>query len=423
MFTTLRYNKDAALVERVDSLHMDVTCQRCRSKKIKCTRDKGGCRTCLQRNYECVYSRQLERKDAKKRGCALKTPKARTKNVLAAASVQKSALELATSTQKGLHTPEGSEDSTPSTPELCNQNTLPQILSDSYQGLDQTTNHNSLNDYPYDFFEPSLSGEGGVLTVGDITCVTSPNWDPNYFHLESVNLNEYTSQILGGGQVTPGVAESTPISASEDDIAHLLSSKELTTGLIKPTKCLCADKTLRAIEKIATAETQVDFKNVPECINFNKLALAQCRKFLDCLSCTSISHFMMLLIILYDKLASSYDKILALLTMQYNKLHPDDVYVPTEEWRQKHREIWKSNEVVCGYEQGVLLLRDYDVDAEEEACIFGGVVSMQVKSLQKLVVRSKAILQSSSLAAHIIMVEGIEKSIRKQLDVCGYCTR
>jgi hypothetical protein len=207
-------------------------------------------------------------------------------------------------------------------------------------------------------------------------------------------------------------------------VANLLFSSGFVTATSEG-KCECITKALLLLEEIAIEEIQLDTKNVPNWLKVNKSAISQCKKMLECPTCTTMSYFIALMIMIFHKVMLSYEQMLVILTAQFNKLNPENPYIPSDEWRQKHRETLNRTRVIGNSLQGghdFLVIREYNLDVEEEPCVFGGLVTMQLQTLLKVLARLKVTLRQSDLSSHVAMVRPIEELGWEQLRICGHCT-
>jgi hypothetical protein len=70
-----------------------------------------------------------------------------------------------------------------------------------------------------------------------------------------------------------------------------------------------------------------------------------------------------------------------------------------------------------------LLFKDYEVDVKEEPCVFGGLTSMQLKTLVLFLARLRELERSWSWSwgTHILMVDAVEKRVLALLRVTNTC--
>lgn len=117
---------------------------------------------------------------------------------------------------------------------------------------------------------------------------------------------------------------------------------------------------------------------------------------------------MILLIVLCQKMILSYERVLVILTEQYNRAH-----------QQQH--LTRPDAVsghpadVIGGEAQQIIGNDYDLDLEEQPCVFGGLASMQLRRLAAFLVRVKVVLKTWNWDPHVKMVDSVEERVREQL--------
>lgn len=175
--------------------------------------------------------------------------------------------------------------------------------------------------------------------------------------------------------------------------------------------CRCFASALSLLEKLTLAETQSCPPSVAAKLHLKKRALVQCNKLLDCPQCSNISGFMVLLIVLCEKIISSYEHVLVLLTEQYERIR-----------QQTHTKLAGSalgsrteTSLLMQTEQRQMTVKDYDLDPDEEPCVFGGLALTQLKRFRDFLLRAKAVLKDCSLDPHVAMLESVEERVRTQL--------
>jgi hypothetical protein len=138
-----------------------------------------------------------------------------------------------------------------------------------------------------------------------------------------------------------------------------------------------------------------------------------------------------LLILLCQQAITSCENIIARLCEQFNKIHPDNQFMARgDRVYQLHARVQtRIQEQACN--EGValndlttdkrLLFKDYEVDVEEEPCAFGGLTSMQLKTLVLFLARLRGLARSWSWGTHILMVDAVEKRVLALLRVTNSC--
>jgi hypothetical protein len=128
-----------------------------------------------------------------------------------------------------------------------------------------------------------------------------------------------------------------------------------------------------------------------------------------------MSEFLMLLIILCQKIASSYERTIVILKDHCNRIHRPEqgngTQIPTvEAIMVAAREVDHS-----------LTLREYVVEMEEEPAVFGGVIQLHLKKITALLVKMKAILRASNWSSHIEILELVGNQVNELLRACNNC--
>jgi len=109
----------------------------------------------------------------------------------------------------------------------------------------------------------------------------------------------------------------------------------------------------------------------------------------------------MLLIILCQKIVASYNSIVVILTKQFMRMHRpnqgNDIQIPNIE-----------NVMATAREVDHSLVRDYEVEVEEEPCVFGGLVQMQIKKMTMFLGSLKATMNDQGWRSHATMIEWLK---------------
>ena len=62
-------------------------------------------------------------------------------------------------------------------------------------------------------------------------------------------------------------------------------------------------------------------------------------------------------------------------------------------------------------EERQVAVKDYDLDMEEQPCVFGGLASLQMRKLKIFLARVKDVLKQCHCNLHIAMVDWIEERL------------
>lgn len=66
-----------------------------------------------------------------------------------------------------------------------------------------------------------------------------------------------------------------------------------------------------------------------------------------------------------------------------------------------------------------ILVRDYQVDVEEEPCMYGGLVTLQLARFERFVVRLEKATREGGWEGLVMMVEKAKERIVAQQMICG----
>ena len=205
---------------------------------------------------------------------------------------------------------------------------------------------------------------------------------------------------------------------SSDSVRHVVAQQprpesatsgtsNLTGGPTTQSSCQCLTSALSLLETLTIQSAQPSARTVARILHFKKRALAQCDVLLDCQRCGSLSSFIMLLVVFCEKMVTSYERVLVILTAQY-----------------KARQGQQSSDIAGGGfasaaserdEERRMAVRDYDVDMEEQPCVFGSLASMQMRKMKTFLARVKTVLRQWNCELHVATVVSVEERLRQQL--------
>ncbi|KAK9242872.1 hypothetical protein V1506DRAFT_43085 [Lipomyces tetrasporus] len=369
MFTTLRYNTDTALrVTSAKSAHQKLkrrACKDCHSKKLRCTREEDGCRRCLSRSIKCEYERESHRRTRRSGSSAGQST---TNDPASRTTLVEDRLITATSGTQ----PPGYTVTTPS-----DRNN---ISSSSF-----TVDSNLV----FDFLDYDLGDSVNGFSTSDMLSRVSATGSP---------ANGVCAQPITGGspreeppthQLSDPLlffeaASQSAVTNSQMMITPPMATRSPSMESNPSTSCQCGASAISLLETVSIEYIEATLLSVPRVICRSKPALSQCRKLLSCNRCSNTSEFLMLLIIICEKVTSVYQRTIIILTEQFHKLYPpnrkDEVHMAGLDMATA-RDADRS-----------LNLREYDVEVEEEPCVFGGVIQMQLKKVIAFLAILKAVL-------------------------------
>jgi len=196
-----------------------------------------------------------------------------------------------------------------------------------------------------------------------------------------------------------------PLDAPKQAITVKSSAGDVSSGNMS---CQCFTLAMSLLETLAIEDVKPSLSSVAHLLHMKKRALVQCNKLLDCQRCSSVSSFMVLLIVLCQKILASYERVLVILTEQYNRISEG----------QRTNELEASTQNVGGAEsdeERQMMVKDYELDAAEEPCILGGLASSQLMRLLAFLIRIRHVLRSWNWDPHVAMVDSVEGRVREQL--------
>ena len=123
---------------------------------------------------------------------------------------------------------------------------------------------------------------------------------------------------------------------------------------------------------------------------------------------------MTILTVLCQKVISSYEHVISLLARQYYKLHGNvEEHVPG--WLTIYDSEMESGD---GGEEGLIQLREYEVDKSEEPCLFSGLVTLQLGILRAFLVRLKA-APEELVGDYFTLLDSVDKRVMKLGRFCS----
>lgn len=176
----------------------------------------------------------------------------------------------------------------------------------------------------------------------------------------------------------------------------------------------CLKTALILLEALNIQNLSITRQSLAQALRLDKNALACCKRLIHCDMCSVSSSFVMLLIILCQTIAASYERIMVVLTQENRDTHSS---------RSKHsNEATASAAPLHNTYQGSAFptrslekdqlkvaqhinLYGYDIDTEERSAVFGAIARVQLQTLQALMVQIRGQLDGSNRASHITLVD------------------
>lgn len=156
---------------------------------------------------------------------------------------------------------------------------------------------------------------------------------------------------------------------------------------------------LDILEVLEIKNSKMSYEAIDGILSFKKRALNQCNVMLECQSCNSHSQFMMLLVVICDKMVASFER----LSLSCREVHQQF----TEVGDMKKAEGFS---IVDGKS---LFVGEYEVDLDEERCyLVRQLVMLQLRNLATFELRLKGIANGWSWDAHKTMLATIDKRLQ-----------
>ena len=181
--------------------------------------------------------------------------------------------------------------------------------------------------------------------------------------------------------------------------------------------CRCMSTALEILEVLEIKNSKMSLEAIDGILSFKKRALNQCNVMLECQGCNSHSQFMMLLVVICDKMVSSFER----LSLSCREVHNHITEVG---------DIKRAGEGFTIVDGKSLFVGEYEVDLDEERCyLVRQLVMLQLRNLATFELRLKGIANGWSWDAHKTMLATIDKRLQdtaaniRRLDANSAATR
>lgn len=182
------------------------------------------------------------------------------------------------------------------------------------------------------------------------------------------------------------------------------------------TPCQCMQIALRILEELEIKNSRDDLYAADHVLSFQKRAIEQCSTMLNCKSCSTMSGFMMLLVVICEKMVSSFERITS--CVEQLQQHP----LPSgglDGGGPRAGGIGDEQTVSVG---------EYEVDSlQEQCCLVGVLVLLQLKKLGAVLTRLKNLAATYNWGTHLTMLLSIDQRFRNstaasRLMICDHST-
>ena len=203
-------------------------------------------------------------------------------------------------------------------------------------------------------------------------------------------------------------ANALPIPLHESLDTDTTWSSTSSTGWSSGSPCRCLTSALTVLETVSIEDSRTNWDRLGHLLNFTKRALQVCNVLLDCPQCRRVSNFMMLLIVVCQKITTTFDHILVLLTERYQ----------ARQSARPNQAVATPSGMSTNPDEGrVMAVKGYEVDGAEEPCLFGALTSIQLRTLGSLLVRVKTTMQAREWAQHVAIVDSVGERVKEQLEL------
>ena len=167
----------------------------------------------------------------------------------------------------------------------------------------------------------------------------------------------------------------------------------------------CQTIALRLQESLCIVESQCSLRNMGYVLRTNKRILVQCSSLLNCTLCSTMSHFMMLLTTICQRITSCFERVLVILVQQYNYLQN----------RRARQPCFGSSEGDNDEESHQMTVHGYDLDIDEEPCLFGALALVGIHKLRIILGHIREITTAQRWDPHTTIIDRIANDVSKQI--------
>jgi hypothetical protein len=175
---------------------------------------------------------------------------------------------------------------------------------------------------------------------------------------------------------------------------------------LKSCHCLTSVSTL--LETLSIEAAQHTLQRIPKLLSIKKRILNECETLLLCPSCSLLSHYLSLHILLYQKMAHCFGQTLSLLTQQYHWLQAKRNAHP-------HHGPHYESQALIGADEHRMVIFDYDLDVDEEPCVLGALSLIQLRRLYALLGRMKGTARNWKWDSHVAIIDSTAHQVTGQM--------
>ncbi|KAL8724113.1 MAG: hypothetical protein Q9166_008125 [cf. Caloplaca sp. 2 TL-2023] len=182
--------------------------------------------------------------------------------------------------------------------------------------------------------------------------------------------------------------------------------------------CRCMSTALDILEVLEIKNSKISLEAIDGILSFKKRALNQCNVMLECQGCNSHSQFMMLLVVICDKMVASFERLSLSCREVHQQMHIDPSTLGNQQSQcpiqgTTNNNTKKSTEGFTIVDGKPLFVGEYEVDLDEERCyLVRQLVMLQLRNLATFELRLKGIANGWSWDAHKTMLATIDKRLQ-----------
>lgn len=273
----------------------------------------------------------------------------------------------------------------------------------------------------------AVANEHGIVGTG-LELSDAMNSDTSTGYPSLSNSSDFQSLPTGlfENQTTLVNSITSRVSSSDDSPGKILNMSDVDD--IADDDCECTSTALQILERVAATISYAsslsgnDWSTSETKLDHLKGNLSQCFTLSSCFSCHQDSGFVMLILVIYEKLASSLEEVVHELKRHLDTLRRTAANKPhPSHKRSESRDISVQQGQTAGMLQGQLLqqrrprmsLGRYQIDtAEEHSTVFATLILLQLSKLAKLVDEVKRNVVNSQWESHLILAKVLSKRMR-----------
>ena len=418
MFTTLRYDENSISVERLDSTISHKACVNCRSKKLKCSGHRDGCQRCYDAGLACEYLKR-QRNVIRAAPAESRSPNGNLAFVAPANDCTESDVRNPWYTQtkcaKITYTAQHGVNPQPTSPSTNFRHGLIEgyLHQTDFPIMASRSGDQEVNKYL------DRNDEGVVLP--DLCCGFT-------IHLPSEkDLPDIPNDLACTSTNGVDIQRSHETEQPRPDRTSLTEGNQHLTRLVSPgliqtdqIECNCLKSLLCTSEALDVECRRLCLNSVDSLLRVTKLGLARIRDTLECYSCILNSSTKMLVTMMCRTMMSSFEVLFDILTAQYERLQLLGKPRNSNSSLSGHNrtsEVAHDRDVGPVSTMGLVVLKQYELDAFEEPCVFGGLATMQMQTLGRLIDQLIVLCETPPQVLHSEILKGIQKRGQYQLAV------